>query len=71
MYVAISILLSFLIPIPTAPIEKGSKLETLVVGIRTRKGLKVSNPPLSKNYNVEWLHSQPDIPSLDNYYDKL
>ncbi|EJD47957.1 eukaryotic translation elongation factor 2 [Auricularia subglabra TFB-10046 SS5] len=35
------------------PLEKGSKLETLVTGIRTRKGLK------------------PEIPSLDNYYDKL
>ncbi|KAF8591949.1 P-loop containing nucleoside triphosphate hydrolase protein [Ramaria rubella] len=36
-----------------SPIEKGSKLEALVVGIRTRKGLK------------------PEIPPLDNYYDKL
>jgi hypothetical protein len=31
---------------PTAPIEKGSKLETLVVGIRTRKGLKVIWTPI-------------------------
>lgn len=36
-----------------APLEKGSKLEELVKGIRTRKGLK------------------PDIPALDNFYDKL
>ncbi|KAF8528091.1 P-loop containing nucleoside triphosphate hydrolase protein [Hysterangium stoloniferum] len=35
------------------PIEKGSKLEQMVIAIRTRKGLK------------------PEIPALDNYYDKL
>lgn len=35
------------------PIEKGSKLETLAVSIRTRKGLK------------------PDVPTLDQFYDKL
>ncbi|KAL7417407.1 P-loop containing nucleoside triphosphate hydrolase protein [Mrakia frigida] len=35
------------------PIEKGSKLETLAISIRTRKGLK------------------PDVPTLDNFYDKL
>lgn len=36
-----------------SPLDKGSKLEELVRGIRVRKGLK------------------PDIPALDNYYDKL
>jgi len=35
------------------PLEKGSKLETLVTDIRKRKGLK------------------PEIPGLDQYYDKL
>jgi len=36
-----------------SPLEKGSKLEELVQGIRKRKGLK------------------PEIPGLDQYYDKL
>ncbi|KAJ2930373.1 hypothetical protein H1R20_g6724, partial [Candolleomyces eurysporus] len=36
-----------------SPIDKGSKMEELVVKIRTRKGLN------------------PEIPSLDMYYDKL
>ncbi|KAH8919820.1 eukaryotic translation elongation factor 2 [Atractiella rhizophila] len=36
-----------------SPLDKGGMLETLVKGIRKRKGLK------------------EDIPSLDNYYDKL
>jgi len=35
------------------PIEKGTKIEEMVVAIRKRKGLK------------------PDIPTLDQYYDKL
>ncbi|KIJ38430.1 hypothetical protein M422DRAFT_210847 [Sphaerobolus stellatus SS14] len=33
------------------PIEKGSKLETLVQGIRTRKGLKAEIPPLDTYYD--------------------
>lgn len=36
-----------------SPLEKGSKLEELVIGIRVRKGLK------------------PEIPTVDQYYDKL
>ncbi|KAG2154595.1 P-loop containing nucleoside triphosphate hydrolase protein [Suillus clintonianus] len=36
-----------------SPLDKGSKLEELVRGIRVRKGLK------------------PEIPPVDNYYDKL
>ncbi|KAG2154600.1 P-loop containing nucleoside triphosphate hydrolase protein [Suillus clintonianus] len=38
-----------------SPLDKGSKLEELVRGIRVRKGLKV----------------KPEIPPVDNYYDKL
>jgi len=34
-----------------APTEKGSKLETLVQGIRTRKGLKPEIPPLDTYYD--------------------
>ena len=53
MYVVISIIV--IIPLPflrylfLAPIEKGSKLEAIVVGIRTRKGLKVSILLVSMN----------------------
>ena len=34
-----------------APLEKGSKLEELVRGIRVRKGLKPEIPPLDTYYD--------------------
>jgi elongation factor 2 len=36
---------------PGSPLEKGSKLETLVTGIRTRKGLKPEIPTLDAYYD--------------------
>lgn len=60
-----------------APIDKGSKIEELVIGIRTRKGLKKC---ASRTSTASWslesfshlLSSPwPEIPSLDQYYDKL
>lgn len=40
--------------LPTAPLDKGSKLEELVRGIRTRKGLKVS-----LDFRLIWYESNP------------
>lgn len=37
--------------ISLAPLEKGSKLEDLVKGIRTRKGMKPDIPPLDTFYD--------------------
>jgi elongation factor 2 len=60
-----------LIMLFVAPLDKGSKLEELVKGIRTRKGLKVSYSCRVPTHPCSLLQPQPDIPPLDTYYDKL
>jgi elongation factor 2 len=55
-----------------SPLEKGSKMESLVTGVRTRKGLKVSTFSISEEIFVLLIVLiQPEIPPLDTYYDKL
>jgi elongation factor 2 len=53
-----------------APLDKGSKMEELVTKIRVRKGLKVYGLLPSFVFVLTTL-VQPEIPSLDTYYDKL
>jgi elongation factor 2 len=54
---------------PGSALDPGSKVAEVVKGIRVRKGLKVSLPVNSLSALLT-VH-QPDIPSLDTYYDKL
>ena len=39
-----------------SPLDKGSKLEEMVKGIRTRKGLKVQFPSLVKQFTADCSH---------------
>lgn len=54
----------------SAPLDKGSKIEELVQGIRKRKGLKVGTL-LCSDLSGSHRFSQPEIPPVDYYYDKL
>ena len=52
-----------------APLEKGSKMESLVLSIRERKGLKVRYLNLTtREINTIF---QLEIPPLSQYYNKL
>ena len=55
---------------PGSALDAGSKVAEVVKGIRVRKGLKV-RVYLAILPSLALTSLQPEIPSLDTYYDKL
>jgi elongation factor 2 len=54
---------------PGSPLDAGSKVAEVIKGIRVRKGLKVRG--ILRFTEFVLTVPQPEIPSLDTYYDKL